>query len=630
MQNSYIKNEDFEVVLNDYLLQVNAKKKLTVENIDVLNSIDRITSNAVFAIKSSPSFNCSAMDGIAVLSSKTHLASEINPLELQEGVDFEYINTGNPLKSCYDSVIMIEDCITSGNGKIKIISPSHPWQHVRPVGEDISCGEMILKSQHQIRPLDIGALISGGIETLTVYKKPKIGIIPTGSELVEDAASLSFGKIIESNSRVFQGLIEKQGAIANRYKICHDNFDELKEAVSIASLENDILLINAGSSAGTKDFTLRVIESLGKVHTHGLSIKPGKPTILGFVNDTPVIGIPGYPASSFIVFDMIANPIIIMLSGKNNEKVTQKIEGTLTKRVVSSLKNTSFVRVSLGKVDDKLVVSPLSQNAGATMSLVKADGLLTIDRKLEGIDAGKKVLVDVYKPLDEIYKKLVSIGSHDVLMDILSDMINVSSTHLGSMGGVFSLSRGECIIAPIHLLDESTGRYNDWVAEKFFPNKKMILIKGVKREQGLIVQKNNPKNINTFKDLTKSDIRFVNRQKGAGTRLLLDYNLKQFSIDANKINGYDREVTTHMALATMVKSDSVDVGLGIKSCATLSDLSFISVGYEDYDFLTTYDFYQKGYLNVLIETLKNNNFQSRVNEIGGYKFANSGNVIELF
>lgn len=623
-RNRYIDNIDVEEARDRYYKRLNLKPKY--EEVDVVNSLGRVTFEAIYAKTSSPNYNAAAMDGILVESSKTIGATETNPKILEEGVDFIYINTGNVVIEPYDAVIMIEDVIEIEKNKVQILKAAHPWQHIRPIGEDIVATEMIVPSKHKIRPIDIGALIAGGIGKFKAYKKPQVGIIPTGSEIVDEIDNLKLGNIVDSNSRVFQALVVESGGDPNRYSPVKDDYEILKKAVLKGVEENDLIIIGAGSSAGSKDYTSKIIKELGEVVIHGVALKPGKPTILGIINQKPVIGIPGYPVSAYLVFETFVKPLILNLIGLKEEK-DLFIKATTSKKIVSSLKNKELVRVNLGYVKDKLIATPLSGGAGVTMSLVKADGIAVIPQALEGVEAGSAIDVKLLKPLSQIKETIVSIGSHDIIMDILGDMIKLTSGHVGSMGGILAMKRGECHISPIHLLDLETGEYNISYVKKYFPQEKMAIIKGVKRHQGFIVGKGNKKNIKGFADLKREDVIYVNRQRGAGTRILLDYHLDKEGIDISDVKGYDREMTTHMAVATAVKTGSATTGLGIYSAAKALDLDFINVAFENYDFLVPQDLLEDERIKEFIEILKSDEFKEKVNSLGGYGFENTGKVI---
>lgn len=625
-RNIYIDNMDVDLAKAKYFDKLHIKPGF--EYIKVEESLDRVSFDMVNAIVSSPNYNAAAMDGIAVISKRTINASEVNPVNLEEDKDFYYINTGNIIREPFDAVIMIEDVIEISEGKVQIIRSSYPWQHIRQIGEDIVATEMIISSKHKIRPIDIGALLSGGVEEIKVFKKPKVGILPTGTEIVEDVKDLKMGNIVDSNSRVFEAEVLKLGGEPFRYPPIEDNYELLKTNILKRVRENDIMLINAGSSAGTKDYTVSIIKELGEVLVHGIALKPGKPTILGIIEGKPVIGLPGYPVSSYLVFDTFVKPLVAKFLGLE-EKKEEIIKATIAKRIVSSLKNRELIRVNLGEVDGRLIATPLSTGAGVTMSLVKADGIGIIPQNVEGVEAGDEIDVKLLKPLAEIKETVVSIGSHDLIMDIIGDMTNLSSGHVGSMGGIMAARRGECHIAPIHLLDEKTGEYNISYIKKYFSGRKMSLIKGVKRLQGFMIKKEERDKVRTFKDLLKEDISYVNRQRGAGTRVLLDYHLKLEEINSDEIKGYKRELNTHMAVASAVKNGTKTVGLGIYSAARAMDLDFIEVTYEDYDFLVETDMLEDEKIKRFIKALVSKEFEKRVLELGGYKLIDIGQIINI-
>ncbi len=631
-QNIYLTNTDMEFVLENYLSKLSQDIVKTVEA-DIRKAAGMITAKPVFARLSSPNHNAAAMDGIAVTAKKTYGAKENNPVLLKKDTDFIYVNTGNVIPEPFDAVIMIEDVYNADENCAEIISPCSPWQHIRPIGEDIVAGEMIVPENHCIRPVDIGAILAGGIQNITVYEPVRVGIIPTGSEITDDYETLEPGKIFDTNSWVFDSMVKSYGCISNRISPIKDDFDLLKNTAAQSVAENHVVLVIAGSSAGTKDFTSSVIAELGEVFVHGISIKPGKPTILGMINNKPVIGLPGYPGSAYLVFEEIVKPIIYKLARKTSQP-QNSLSATLSKRVVSSLKHKEYIRVSLSKVGDKTVAAPLNRGAGVTMSLVRSDGLLIVPKNSEGFEAGEQVLVHNVDNPDKTGKTMVSIGSHDLILDIISSIMGknfgyfLASAHTGSLAGLLALKRGETHIAPIHLLDTETGIYNLSYISKYLPEKEIILIKGVRRIQGIITKKGNPLNIKSINDLTRENIRFVNRQKGSGTRILTDYQLSKNNIDQSLINGYHREMTTHMAVAAAVAGNSADCGMGIYSAAKALDLDFIPIGSEDYDFAIPKEFIESEMIKCFIETLRSEEFKNHLKNTGGYEFPEIGNIAE--
>ena len=613
-----------------------AVQKLAVQKTEVLcveDSLGRMTAKAVYARCCSPLFNAAAMDGIAVVSRQTKGASQENPLTLVKGTDFQIVDTGDPVRPPYDAVIMAEDLLEVDEDRVQILEAAGGWQHVRPIGEDIVAGEMLLPGGHKIRPIDIGVLLSGGILNVEVVKKPRIGLIPTGTEIIEPDQSPKEGDIIESNSRMFAAMAVTYGGIPHRYPPVEDDYEKIKSAIREALSENDIVVVNAGSSAGTEDYTVHILREMGEVLVHGVAIKPGKPVILAIVEGKPVIGLPGYPVSAYIDFENFVRPVMDLMSGERSP-AGHTVEAVLSKRLVSSLKHQEYVRVKVGKVGDKLIASPLARGAGAAMSLVRADGFCIIGQNSEGIEAGETVEVELYRSLEEIEHTVVSIGSHDLILDFLADLMPLSypgsflsSTHVGSMAGLMALKRGETHIAPTHLLDEETGIYNISYLQKLFPGQEMALIKGVKRIQGILVQKGNPKGIRGIEDLTR--VTYVNRQRGAGTRVLLDYKLKTAVIRPEEIDGYDKEAATHMAVAALVKSGGADAGMGVCSAARAMDLDFIPVGEEEYDFAVRRESLELLEVKEFLEVLKSSEFREKAEAAGGYSLESTGKIVLL-
>jgi len=622
MRKTYIENNDI-TVYDKYLESFN-NLLLKDEIINTIDSLNRVTSKSIYAQKCDPMYNASAMDGIEVLSENTLDASNENPKILKLGIDFDYVNTGNPIKKEYNSVIMIEDVLVIDDETVSIIKPSYPYQNIRVKGESIVEGEMVLKGNSVIRAQDIGAIYASCNDTISVYKKPVVGIIPTGNEMVNDKEELKNGKLMESNSKMFKALVETYYGIPKIYDICLDDKNLLKEKLLKAVNECDLVIVNAGSSAGTKDYTVDVINELGSVFAHGIAIKPGKPTILGVINNKPVIGIPGYPVSAYLVFDLFVKPIILKMQGLK-ENNSHFLECTLTRSIVSSLKNAEYVRMNIGFVNNKYYATPLERGAAQIMSLVKADGLLYIDRLSEGYNEGDLVKVKLIKPLSTIKNNLSIIGSHDLIIDVISDTLDVSSAHVGSMGGIFSLLKNECHIAPIHLLDTSTGVYNISYIKKYFKNQKMVLIKGVGRTQGILEKKG--LNTKTIKEISLNNIPFANRQAGSGTRILFDYLLDKDGIDKDTINGYQKEYTTHLSVGVAIDNDTAKVGIGIKSIARILDLDFYPLYNEEYDFLTTYENYNDQRVQDFINVLRSDDFKNKVLELKDYTVDNLGKVI---
>ena len=308
---------------------------------------------------SAPNHNASAMDGIAVKASATASADERSHLELAVGEGFVYIDTGDPIPENFDAVIMVEDLIEADENRVVIKSPARPWQHIRPVGEDIAAGEMIIPSFHQIRAVDIGALTAGGVTTVEVFRKPRVAIIPTGTEIIEDPRHMTDGSIIDSNSRMFAAMVLEAGGIPLRYPPVIDDRELIRAAFGKALEEADAVILGAGSSAGTEDYSAEIIDSFGELLFHGVAVKPGKPAIFGSADGKPMIGMPGYPVSGYVIFDRLVKPLLQVMQGLGAEPETFRT-GVLSRRIPSSLEHREFVRVKCGYVGGKMIISPLS------------------------------------------------------------------------------------------------------------------------------------------------------------------------------------------------------------------------------------------------------------------------------
>lgn len=631
-RNLYLTTIPVEEAKKIYLTALGDDIKPRSEVISVTDALGRVTAEAVYAKFSSPLYNSAAMDGIAVISSRTNWASESSPVLLTPKEDYVIVDTGDPIRKPYDAVIMAEDIQETPDG-VLIRSSAPAWQHVRPIGEDIISGEMILTGYHRIRPIDIGVLLSGGVTQIPVFAQPRVGIIPTGSEIVEPYDDPKEGEIIESNSRMFEAMVRENGGIPKRYDIVKDDKDEIRESVLKALSENDIVIVNAGSSAGTEDYTVHILRELGEVFVHGVAMKPGKPVILGRACGKPIIGIPGYPVSAYLAMENFVYPLLASFTGQK-ESEGRTIEAVLSRRLVSSLKHREYVRVRVGRVGGRYVCSPLARGAGAAMSMVRADGFCIIPQEKEGYEAGETVTVNLFGTTEELDKTLVCIGSHDLLLDIISDLmsgepggVRLSSTHVGSLGGLMALRRGEAHLTPSHLLDEKTGVYNESYIRTLFPGEKMVLVKAVRRIQGFIVAKGNPLGITGIEDLTR--VQYVNRQRGAGTRVLLDYMLSRAGIPKEAVRGYDAEAATHMAVAAQVAGGEADCGMGVYSAAHAMGLDFIPVGEEEYDFVMRKDSLEMPEVKCFLKLLGSETFRKKLDELGGYALEDPVRIVEL-
>ena len=641
------------------------------------NALGRVTSEPVWAKVSSPHYHASAMDGFAVRAVSTHGAMPSAPVMLWVGPEAQYVDTGDPLPEWANAVIPIEnvesldedDHITKeirAPKSIRIRAAVAPWSHVRPLGEDIVATQLVLPAGHTLRPVDLGAIAASGHQEIRVARKPKVAILPTGTELVPIGSNLKAGDILEYNSLVLAAQVKTMGGEPTRFPITKDDFDLICQRVQEAAQEYDLILLNAGSSAGAEDFSASVVEEFGTLLVHGVAVRPGHPVILGLINRqsqtpalapgasvenrklsteiasspatqvprndmVPIIGVPGYPVSAALTIDIFVEPVIAQWLGRPPKELPTET-AILTRKLVSPAGDDDFVRVVVGRVGGKLLAAPLSRGAGVITSLVQADGLALIPSGTQGIEAGEKIQVRLYRSKSEIEKTIFCIGSHDLTLDLMAQFLaghdrRLASANVGSQGGLVALRRGEAHLAGSHLLDPETGEYNISYIRQYMPGIPVKVVALVGREQGLIVKKGNPKQVDSLGDLTRPGVQFVNRQRGAGTRVLLDYHLNLMTIPQSSIVGYSQEEYTHLGVAAAVASGRADCGLGIAAAAQALDLDFVPLYQERYDLVIPREHADNDLLAPLFELLAVPAFRDAVSRLTGYDVSVMGTIL---
>lgn len=618
----------FEQALSDAGWQA----PMAAERVPLSDSHNRITAAPVWARLSSPHYHAAAMDGIAVRAVDTVGATEVNPQRLVVGEQSVWVDTGDPMPPDTDAVIMAEYVQTVDEQVVQIMAAVTPWHHVRSLGEDIVATELIVPENHRLRAVDVGALAAAGHVDVVVHCRPRVVILPTGTELVrpEDVSDIQPGRIIEFNSLMLQGYIQEWGGTATRKPPLPDRRETLRDAVQQVLSDHDIVVINAGSSAGSEDYTASVLSELGKVVVHGVAIRPGHPVILAVVDGKPVLGLPGYPVSTILTADLFLRPLVYRLQGQTPPH-RPKLPAMMSRKLLSPTGEDEFVRVTLGNVDQRTIATPLTRGAGIVMSLVRADGLVQIPRFSEGVHAGAEVEVELLRDATEITNTIVTIGSHDLALDLLASHLRrfdpdtrLVSANVGSLGGLLALKRGDTHLAGAHLLDEETGEYNRPFIKRLLPDEEVVLINLAYRDQGLIVVSGNPQNLGSLADLTRTDVRFVNRQKGSGTRILLDYHLKQQAIDPEQVTGYLHEEFTHMSVGAAVLSGVATVGMGILAAARALKLEFIPLFKERYDLVIPRRHWESQLLDPLRRSLEDPAFRESVAALGGYDVSDMG------
>ena len=639
-RNIYLKMKPLETARALVFERFPAPSPPVTETVPVPDAVGRVLAEPVFARLSSPNFHSAAMDGIAVQAEQTFGASETSPRRLEIDHDAVFVNTGHVLPADTNAVIMIEHVNDLGDGHVEIEAPAFPWQHVRRMGEDIVATELLFPRSHAVTPYCVGALLSGGIFEVEVHARPRVLIVPTGSELVSwrspAAPQLQPGQVLETNSYVLGELVKAAGGWFERHAIVRDDPEEIRRTVDEAVRGDfDMVMTVGGSSAGSEDHAKRVVAELGEILVHGVTMMPGKPLLVGDVAGKPVFGIPGYPVSAIIAFEQFVRPLLRRFTEQPDSKPPTLTVET-ARKIPSKLGTEEFLRVKLGRVGERVVAAPLPRGAGCITSITEADGIIRIPRHVEGLREGEPVTAELLRSPEAIDKTIMIVGSHDNSLDILADEIRrgasgltLSSSHVGSMGGLMAIKRGVCHLAGSHLLDTADGSYNRTYIRKFLPDRDVRLVHLVMRDQGLILPRGNPKGIGGLEDLVWPDVRFINRQGGAGTRILLDFRLKELGIDPGSIVGYGDEEFTHMAVAVAVLSGTADVGLGIQAAATALSLDFIPVVTEQYDLVIPGRFFDGAGIQVLLETINTDRFKRRVAALGGYGTDRTGQLLDV-
>ena len=595
-------------------------------------ALGRVTADPVRARLSSPHYHCAAMDGYAVSAAATVSARETQALSLRLGVDAFPVNTGDPLPEATNAVIMIENTNQGDESDILIYAAVAPWQHVRLMGEDMVSTETVLQINHQLRPVDLGALAGCGHQRVAARRKPRVLIIPTGSELVAAHEQPKRGQLIEFNSLILSSQIRQAGGEASATDIVGDDESELRRALTDATAsEPDLILILSGSSAGSRDYTAHAIDALGALLVHGIAVRPGHPVVIGMVSDVPVIGVPGYPVSAALTGELFIVPLIRQWLGLAPPEAST-IEAVATQKIASPLGDDDYVRVALAEIDGRLQATPLQRGAGVITSLVEADGLAHVPRFHEGVDRGGTLRVSLYQPLRLIEQTLLIMGSHDPMLDLLATHFRARSAgqrlvsvNVGSLGGLIALRRGEAHIAGCHLFHAESATYNVPYLQRYGPNEPVELVTFAMREQGLILPAGNPKGIASIADLRGA--RAINRQRGAGTRLLFDHLLAQHEISAAEIAGYEHEEYTHLAVAAAVADGIGDCGMGLRAAAEALGLDFIGLVWERFDLAIPQRRLESEAVQALLEVLRGDAFKRELGAQSGYRSDETGRIV---
>ncbi len=635
-RNIYLKTLPVAEALRLTMAALDRERLVGTEMVPSHLACGRVTAQPVYAVCSSPTFHSAAMDGYALKAESTFSAREGRSVRLAKGAQCRAVNTGHPLPEGMDGVLMIEKVVRESDDAIEIETPVFPMQHVRRIGEDIVATELLLPQNRLLSPYDVGGLLSAGIWEVPVRERLRMAFIPTGDEVLDFVARPNPrpGQVIESNSQVFAGLAAAQGCLFTRVDPVPDNEDALTAAVREAvSGPHHVVVIGAGSSAGSKDFSRSIIERLGRVLVHGIDLMPGKPSILGVIDGKLVVGAPGYPVSAVVCFEELLIPLLSWLSRKT-PPARPVVEVELARKVPSKLGTEELVRLAIGRVGEKFVATPLGRGAGMLTTLIRAQGVTRIPVDSEGAEAASRVRAELLVPEAELDQTLVVVGSHDNILDVLGNElmglarpVRIASSHVGSMGGLTALKNRSALMAGTHLFDEDSGDFNFPFFRKYLPGLNVACVNLAIRHQGLIVAKGNPLGIRAVADLVRPEVRFINRQRGAGTRILLDYHLRQAGIEPEQVNGYGKEEFTHMAVAVNVLTGTASCGLGIFAAANALGLDFVPLARERYD-LAYLPELADWKTEAALELIRSASFKERIEALGGYETTLTGRIME--
>lgn len=605
------------------------------ERVVLASALNRVLAETVSAPIDVPGFDRSNVDGFAVRSADTSEASEqrprrvklnaevlspgIAPQQTVESGTATPIATGGVVPRGADAVLMIEhsELIEDESGDwIEIRHPVSPGQAITFAGTDIGRAETVLRTGDLLTSREIGVLAALGFAEVNVYQTPRVAIIATGDEIVAPGDALPTGSVYDSNSAILAAAILELGGQPEFMGIVPDDESQLQTVLDEA-LQRDLVLLSGGTSKGAGDLSYRVVQRLENpgIVAHGVALKPGKPICMAVTDGKPVVILPGFPTSAIFTFHEFVAPVIERLAGRKPRR-----HGTVTAqlpvRVNSDRGRTEYVLVSLVRSAAGLSAYPIGKGSGSVTTFSHADGFISIDRHTELIAEGAEVdvrlLSSQLEPAD-----LVVIGSHCVGLDVLIGAMaergyRCKVLHVGSMGGIAAARRGECDVAGIHLLDPTTGRYNESYA-----GDGIELHRGYGRNQGIVYRPGDPRLEDCSASeaianvLTDPDCVLVNRNPGSGTRILIDELLA-----GHRPPGYAVQARSHNAVASAVSQGRADWGLAIDTVARSYGLGFIPVREEKYDFLLPADRMQRPAVREFLELLGAPEIRRQLIDIG--------------
>jgi len=602
-----------------------------VECVPLSEAVNRVLAEDVHAMYSYPPFDRALYDGYALISDDIVSAYEDSPIklslkgrisageepkvELKRGECCE-VATGAPIPYPADVVVPIEYSKEVDNS-VYIYRRFNKGFGIQYACTDCVKGEVVAKRGTLLTPLLIGTLASVGITEVKVYTKPTIGIIAIGNELIEPGKALKRWKVYESNSLMVRSFLRDLGFEAHYLGLIEDRYEDLKALLDRALTKFDVVMTIGGTSAGYEDIVYRVLENYEPgIIVHGLKIKPGSPTIIAVARGKLIIGLPGFPLSCFLVLHLIVKEILCKMTGLPQEK--RELYGTLLKNVGGTLGYVRLVPALIKREGSTFYAYPIHLHSGFLLKASLCDGFVLVPEDRELITRGErvKIILTDFKDSD-----LIFIGSHcplteRLLLELHREGVRVKYLFTGSMGGVVAIKDGFADIAGMHIYSPRSDSYNRDLLEDI-GIRDIVLIRGYDREQGFILRKGLGGLVNSFTDIVNLKLRFINRNKGSGTRALVDYLISKEAekrgMDPDQlkasIRGYNVEVSTHESIALAIVEGRADVGVGIRYVADEYGLDFTRIKYEHYDFLVRRAFMKskafKLFNRLLTEYLKN-------------------------
>lgn len=618
MVNRYLTLTPLEQALS--ILKTSFAAPDRLERIPIIQAVGRVVAVPLYAKYSVPEASLAAMDGIAVRSADTHGASDQAPVILEQ---FLRVNTGNIVPPRFDAVIMIEDTWECKD-RFQVRKSASPNQHIRPAGEDIREHQLVLPAGHQIRPFDIGALATYGITHVEV-RSVRVGIIPTGSELVPLGVRPVPGQVVESNSVMAQVYLGSMGAQCTRYPITRDEPDLIAKTLENAVRDNDLVLISAGSSAGTRDFTASVIRSLGELLFHGVSIRPGKPVMLGRIDGKPVIGLPGYPLAAQTILREFAAPLLETW-GFPPVRLNQ-VTATLSRALTSDPGFDDFVPVYAGRVGTTCWGVPHSRGSGVQMATVKANGYIHVPGPVEGYETGSRVEVFLTTDPAVIDRTLLLSGTLDPGLEDLAMLVHerglfLHATRSGNIGALLTLNNMACHAAPMSL--PSYPLLGKWpVLLQNMPREGLVFVHIAAVEVGIVSRDGLD-----IKDT--GTVRWINSRKDTASRFLSDTITSSQDRTPLQIKEYPREAGGPAEVVSAIGNETADAGICPASIAAAAGLRFTPLGQEQFGLAIHPQMLSDPGIGTLVSVIRTPEFRQVLAKYPGYGSSHTGEVHRIF